>query len=126
VIEKCNQAVELNANNPFGHWMLARCFDAADKTVEVLAEAEESVRLCGNHTLYEGQVGYALARTKDRAGALTVLGELAKRQNSVDVSAGARVGRRFFQIIRSPCSAARDLLHRISTIATLLTPLQAK
>src|SRR5215472_6021773 len=33
-IHECTMAVELDPNNPFGHWILARSFDAADKTAE--------------------------------------------------------------------------------------------
>ena len=41
-IQECCKAVELDPNNPFGHWILARSFDAADKTAEALEEAQQS------------------------------------------------------------------------------------
>ena len=46
-IQECNEAVELDPNNPFGHWMLTRSFDAADKTGEALEEAEHAAALSG-------------------------------------------------------------------------------
>ena len=81
-IQECNKAVELDPSNPFGRWMLARSFDAADKTVEALQEAERAVMLSGNLSPYAAQLGYALARTGDRAGALRVLGQLSERRDS--------------------------------------------
>jgi TolB-like protein/Tfp pilus assembly protein PilF len=85
-IEECSKAVELDPNNPFGHWILARSFDAADKTAEALEEAKQAAMLSGNHPMYAAQVGYERARTGDRAGALSALGELAERRDSVYVS----------------------------------------
>ena len=57
-------------------------FDAANKTVEALQEAERAVKLSGNLSLYAAQLGYAYAHTGDRAGALNVLGQLSKRRDS--------------------------------------------
>lgn len=35
-VEACRKAIELDPNNPFGHWMLARAFDADKKLAERL------------------------------------------------------------------------------------------
>ena len=66
--------------------MLARSFDSADKTAEALEEAKQAVMLSAKHPLYAAQVGYGLARTGDRSGALNVLNELAKRRDLTYVS----------------------------------------
>jgi TolB-like protein len=39
-IEECRQAIELDPNDPFGHWILARALDAADQVREALIESE--------------------------------------------------------------------------------------
>jgi TolB-like protein/lipoprotein NlpI len=85
-IKTCLQATELDPNNPFGHWILARSLDAAERPREALVESELAAKLAGNRSPYSGHLGYALARAGDAAGASTVLSQLHERQKSDYVS----------------------------------------
>jgi tetratricopeptide (TPR) repeat protein len=73
--------VELDPNNPQGHWILARALDAANQLPEALAEAEKAASLSGGSQPYNGHLGYAYARIGDRDRALEIvrkMQELAK------------------------------------------------
>lgn len=85
-IEACHQAIELDANNPFGHWLLARSLDAADRTREALSESQIAAKLSGNRGPYSGYLGYALARAEDPAGASKIIEDLRERQKTEYVS----------------------------------------
>jgi TolB-like protein len=85
-IDACRQAIELEPNNPFGHWILARSLDAADRRREALAESEIAVNLAGHRCPYSGHLGYALARAGDQVGALKVLESLHQTHKTQYVS----------------------------------------
>jgi len=55
-------AVELDQNNPLGHWILARALDAAEQLSEAVSEAEKAASLSGGTQPYTGHLGYAYAR----------------------------------------------------------------
>ena len=85
-IEACTRAVDLDLNNPFGRWMLARSLDAADRIREALAQSEEAVRLSGNRSPYTAHLGYAYARAGDSHRACAVLAQLRKRSRTEYIS----------------------------------------
>jgi serine/threonine-protein kinase len=59
-------AVELDPNNPQGHWALSRCLDADQQFAEALAEAEKAASLSGGSQPYAAHLAYAYARIGDR------------------------------------------------------------
>jgi eukaryotic-like serine/threonine-protein kinase len=69
-------AVELDPNNAFGHWILARCLDAGSQLVEALAEAEKAASLSLGSQPYAGHLGYAYARIGDRVRAREIIREM--------------------------------------------------
>ena len=85
-IEECRQAIELDPNDPFGHWILARALDAAGLVREALDESELAAKLSGNQMTYAAHQGYALARSGDRAGACHVLHQFSERMRTEYVS----------------------------------------
>jgi tetratricopeptide (TPR) repeat protein len=85
-IEACTRAVDLDPNNPFGRWMLARSLDAADRIREALAQSEEAARLSGNRSAYTAHLGYAYARAGDSHRACAVLDQLRERSRTEYIS----------------------------------------
>jgi TolB-like protein len=71
--EACREAIELDPKNPFGHWMLARVFDACGELRKALQSAEMAVQLSEGGLPFAAHLGYALARAGKRTRALSVL-----------------------------------------------------
>lgn len=85
-IQACREAIEFDATNPLAHWLLARSLDAAERTGDALAESYAAVTLSGNRSPYSAQLGYALARAGDPAGASRIVASLRQREKSEYVS----------------------------------------
>src|SRR5262249_35842300 len=85
-IQASRAAVELDANNPFGHWLLARLLDANNELGEALAEAELACTLSGGRAPYRPYLGYAYGRTGDRPRAQEVLLQLEEYHRTKYVS----------------------------------------
>ena len=85
-IEACRQAIELDPNNPFGHWLLARGLDAGGKLDEALGQSHEAAKQSGNSLPYVSHLGYAYARVGDRLAACNVLEQLTERSMTEYVS----------------------------------------
>jgi TolB-like protein len=85
-IEECSEAIELDPNDPFGHWILARALDAAGQVREALAESELAAKLSGNQMTYAAHLAYALARSGDRTGACHVLHQFSERMRTEYIS----------------------------------------
>jgi len=84
--EACREAIELDAKNPFGHWMLARVFDAGGELSKALQSADVAVQLSEGGLPFTAHLGYALARSGKRARALSVLQGLQKTSTRTYVS----------------------------------------
>src|SRR5262249_53444731 len=65
-LEAAQVAVELDVNNPFGHFILARALDAKDELRQALAECELASSLSRGSPPYRPHLGYAYARAGDR------------------------------------------------------------
>jgi tetratricopeptide (TPR) repeat protein len=85
-IKACREAIELDSNSPFGHWLLARSLDATDQITEALSESEIAAKLSGSSSPYLGHLGYAMARAGDAAGASEVVESLREREKNQYVS----------------------------------------
>jgi TolB-like protein len=85
-IEACRQAIELDPNNPFGHWLLARGLDAGGKLDEALGQSHEAAKQSGNSLPYVSHLGYAYARVGDRLAACNALEQLTERSMTEYVS----------------------------------------
>jgi TolB-like protein/lipoprotein NlpI len=85
-IEACCRAIELDPNNPFGHWLLARGLDARGKLDEALGQSQEAAKQSGNSLPYFSHLGYAYARIGDRLAAYNVLEQLTERSMTEYVS----------------------------------------
>jgi tetratricopeptide (TPR) repeat protein len=85
-IQASRAAVELDANNPFGHWHLARSLDANNELGEALAEAELACSLSSGRAPYRPYLGYMYGRTGDRLRAREVLRHLEEYQRTKYVS----------------------------------------
>jgi eukaryotic-like serine/threonine-protein kinase len=77
-IQASKAAVQLGPDNPQGHWILARAFDAANQLTEALAEAEKAASLSGGSQPYTGHLGYAYARIGDRDRALGIVRQMVE------------------------------------------------
>jgi TolB-like protein/Tfp pilus assembly protein PilF len=75
-VEACRRAIELDPNNPFGHWILARVWDAQNELGESLSESEKAATLSGDRLPFTAHLGYAYARIGDAVGAHRVISEL--------------------------------------------------
>jgi tetratricopeptide (TPR) repeat protein len=84
--EACCRAIELDPNNPFGHWLLARGLDAREKLDEALGQSLEAAKQSGNSLPYISHLGYAYARIGDRLAAYNVLKQLTERSVTEHVS----------------------------------------
>src|SRR5208282_2992191 len=80
-------AVELDLNNPFGHWILARCLDAGNHLREALAEAEKAASLSGGSQPYSEHLGYAFARIGDTGRAREIVRQMMELAKTKYVSA---------------------------------------
>jgi TolB-like protein/Flp pilus assembly protein TadD len=87
--ESCAQAIELDPNNPFGHWVMARVLDARKELRAALVESEAAARLSGGDMLYFAQLGYALARIGEENRAREIIDRLTELAKSRYVSAYA-------------------------------------
>jgi len=85
-IDACRKAIELDPPNPFGHWMLARAFDACDQFHEALVESENAATVSGGSLPYVAHLGYAHARNGDRAKAEQALSDLMELSGQKYVS----------------------------------------
>jgi TolB-like protein len=85
-IEACRRAIELDPNNPFGHWLLARGLDARGKLDEALGQSQKAAKQSGNSLPYVSHLGYAYARIGDRLAAYNVLEQLTERSMTEYVS----------------------------------------
>jgi TolB-like protein/Tfp pilus assembly protein PilF len=74
----CQDAIELDVNNPFGHWMLARVLDARGELRKSLIESKKAVRLSNGGQPFAAHLGYAYARLRDRKRARAVIDMLIK------------------------------------------------
>jgi tetratricopeptide (TPR) repeat protein len=72
-IEASRKVMELDPNNPFGHWMLARSLDAHNKLEESLAESEKAVSLSSGTQQFAAQLGCAQARIGDAVKAQQII-----------------------------------------------------
>lgn len=86
-IRACRSAMELDPQNPFGHWMLSRALDAEGATKDALAAAELAAKLSSGGLPYAAHLGYLRAKTGDRAGARTLIEALDELARTTYVSA---------------------------------------
>jgi tetratricopeptide (TPR) repeat protein len=75
-VQACRVAIELDVNNPFGHYMLGRVLDAKNELREAVAESELACSLSGGRAPYRPHLGYAYGRAGDRLKAQEVLRDL--------------------------------------------------
>ena len=75
-VQACRVAIELDVNNPFGHFILGRTLDAKNELREAVAESELACSLSGGRAPYRPHLGYAYGRIGDRAKAQEVLRDL--------------------------------------------------
>jgi TolB-like protein/Tfp pilus assembly protein PilF/predicted Ser/Thr protein kinase len=75
-IEASRKVIELDPNNPFAHWILARSLDARNELQESLAESEKAVSLSGRTHPFTAQLGYAYARIGERDKARQIVDQL--------------------------------------------------
>jgi tetratricopeptide (TPR) repeat protein len=71
-VEACRQAIDLDPNHPFPHWVLARTLDVLGD----LEEAQKAVGLSAGDLLYRAHLGYALAKAGKKEAARTVIQKL--------------------------------------------------
>ena len=69
-------AIELDPNNPFGHWIMARTLDAMNDLPGAAEEAKAAARLSSDRMPYSAQLGYAWARLGERKRAREVVDRL--------------------------------------------------
>jgi len=74
--EASRKGIEIDANHPFPHWILARCLDAQNELREAVAESEKAVGLSAGTQMFVSQLGYAHAKIGDAAKARQVIGQL--------------------------------------------------
>jgi tetratricopeptide (TPR) repeat protein len=74
----CKDAIELDPNNPFGHWILARVFDAQHETQKALIESRKAVDLSRGELPFSAHLGYALARQREKGAARQIVKQLIK------------------------------------------------
>jgi len=78
-IAACRKAVELDPENPLGHWILARALDAAGLFEEAVIESEKASSLAGGSQPYAGHLAYAYAKNGDRERAWKIVGEMLEQ-----------------------------------------------
>ena len=72
----CRKAIEMDPNYPWGHNCLAAVYLATGRYREAVAEQQQAIVLSKRGNLELTYLGYALAVSGDRAGALKVLDEI--------------------------------------------------
>ncbi len=86
-VHAARQAIEIDPNNPFAHYVLSRTLDGAGEFEEAVAEAEAACRLSANRLPFAAHVGYAYGCAGYRTKALAVLSELQNLRHTRYVSA---------------------------------------
>lgn len=85
-IEACTNAVELDSGNPFGHWILARVYDACGELSKAAREAETAMNLSKGSLQFAAQLGYASARAGDDVTAGRIVRQLVSASKKKYVS----------------------------------------
>src|SRR5580700_6061081 len=85
-VEAARKGVDLDPNNPFAHWMLARTLDAHNELPESVAESEKAARLSGGSHASTAQLGCAYARIGDTAKAHKIIDQLVELSRTEYVS----------------------------------------
>jgi serine/threonine-protein kinase len=85
-VEAARKGVDLDPNNPFAHWILARALDAQNELSESVAESEKAARLSGGGQASTAQLGCAYARIGDTAKAHKIIDQLAELSRTKYVS----------------------------------------
>ena len=78
-IAASNKTVELEPENPLGHWILARALDAAGLFEEAAVEAEKASSLAGDSQPYAAHLAFAYARKGDREQAWKIVSEMLEQ-----------------------------------------------
>ncbi len=78
-IAASNKTVELEPENPLGHWILARALDAAGLFEEAAVEAEKASSLAGDSQPYAAHLAFAYARKGDRERAWKIVSEMLEQ-----------------------------------------------
>jgi TolB-like protein/Tfp pilus assembly protein PilF len=85
-VEAARKGVDLDPNNPFALWILARALDAQNELSESVAESEKAARLSGGGQASTAQLGCAYARIGDTAKAHKIIDQLAELSRTKYVS----------------------------------------
>jgi TolB-like protein/Tfp pilus assembly protein PilF len=85
-VEAARKGVDLDPNNPFAHWILARALDAHNELPECVAESEKAARLSGGSQASTAQLGCAYARIGDTAKAHKIIDQLVQLSRTKYVS----------------------------------------
>jgi TolB-like protein/Tfp pilus assembly protein PilF/predicted Ser/Thr protein kinase len=85
-VEAARKGVDLDPNNPFAHWILARALDAQNELPESVAESEKAARLSGGSQASTAQLGFAYARIGDTAKAHKIIDQLVELSRTKYVS----------------------------------------
>jgi TolB-like protein/Tfp pilus assembly protein PilF len=85
-VEAARKGVDLDPNNPFAHWILARALDAQNELSESVAESDKAARLSGGGQASTAQLGCAYARIGDTAKAHKIIDQLAELSRTKYVS----------------------------------------
>jgi Tfp pilus assembly protein PilF len=75
-VQACRSAIELDSNNPFGHWILARVFDANKELSKALTESRRAVTLSKGSLPFAAHLGYAYARAGEEFQARRIVDDL--------------------------------------------------
>ena len=82
----CTKAIELDPNNPFGHWIMARVLDARNELPAAVTASEAAARHSNNGMPYLAQLAYAWARIGEETRAREILDKLIDLRTSTYVS----------------------------------------
>jgi len=85
-VEAARKGVDLDPNNPFAHWILARALDARNELPESVAESEKAARLSGGSQASTAQLGCAYARIGETAKAHKIIDQLTELSRKKYVS----------------------------------------
>jgi len=85
-VEAARRGVDLDPNNPFAHWILARALDARNELPESVAESEKAARLSGGSQASTAQLGCAYARIGETAKAHKIIDQLMELSRKKYVS----------------------------------------
>jgi TolB-like protein/Tfp pilus assembly protein PilF len=85
-VEAARKGVDLDPNNPFAHWILARALDAQNELQESVAESEKAARLSGGSQASTAQLGCAYGRIGDTAKAHKIIDQLVELSRTKYVS----------------------------------------